>query len=1148
MPYDLFVSYSRRDNQQGRVSELIARIKEDYSRSTRQDLRCFFDLSDIHAMDDWRNRILTGLRESDLLLLVLSPAYLDSPHCDWEVVEFLKYEHSRAVQGQGVAQVYFVTVPGLDEPAFEAQATSWLARVRQRNHVDLRPWREEGANSLARADVHERLADLERSLEDRLSRLRRVLDAPGNLPAHNPRFVGREVEMERLHKAAGLGQFGMLTAVQGVGGMGKTALAIQYAYAYADFYPGGRWMIGCAGHTRLAVALRTLDSALGIQFSDEEKLDDVRAATRVLTELQRRADRGAAARAGEPHPPSAHALLILDNIDDPALLQPPQTDLLSGRRWLHVIATTRLAPEQFGLDEERHCHLAVDELPEEDALRLIESCQPQQRFASEEERAAAIEIVRMLGGFTLAVEVVAVHLKERHGSRTCTALLARLRRDGVDGIARETTSAVNHEQRLLSATLVPTIESLDEVEKRTLVTAALLPPDSVPLPWIRAVVAQTHPDIARDAEPGYDDPWLVAVNHLVGLRLLQVLEWDDDARTPRVCRMHRLVQEVARRQAESDVPATEAALMGVVMERARALQEGWLEWSNRWEIRPLAVFAALALDRDAAFSDWLADCAARCLGSVGDHAGAEPLYRRALEASERALGPEHPSTLSSVHNLAFLLDRTGDYAGAEPLYRRALAGSERVLGPEHPLTLTSVNNLAGLLQSTGDYAGAARLYRRALEARERVLGPEHCDTLTSVSDLALLLARTGDYAGAESLSRRALAARERVLGPEHPDTLTSVSNLAVLLARTGNYTGAEPLYRRALEASQRVLGPEHPSTLSNVHNLASLLFNTGNYAGAEPLCRRALAASERVLGPEHPDTLTSVNDLAVLLQSTGDYAGAAPLYRRAVEARERVLGPEHPRTLTSVSDLAMLLVRTGDYAGAESLSRRALAVRERVLGPEHPDTLASVQRLADVLGQTGRADEARPLRLRRLEALSRKRDATPLELRTAALDAYQIADYRLAATLLARVLSAGFEIPGTCCHLARVALLTDDVGTADATLAQAWKQRAGAPPYVAPRILWLKLANALASGAAEPSAVVEATLTHLLGRMKTALQAPGAHTVWAMDPVLDHLKPRLPGDAHALLAALVAALSDRANVAALDAFPAWREAEPLALD
>lgn len=136
MPYDLFISYSRRDDKQGQVRALKEQIEADYRSFAKEDLRCFFDTEDIATMDDWRHRILEGLRDSNLLLLVLSPAYLKSDYCEWEIVEFLKYEHSRSVGGQGVTPVYFVEIPGLDEPGFEQRAAAWLARVRRRNQVD----------------------------------------------------------------------------------------------------------------------------------------------------------------------------------------------------------------------------------------------------------------------------------------------------------------------------------------------------------------------------------------------------------------------------------------------------------------------------------------------------------------------------------------------------------------------------------------------------------------------------------------------------------------------------------------------------------------------------------------------------------------------------------------------------------------------------------------------------------------------------------------------------------------------------------------------------------------------------------------------------------------------------------------------------
>ena len=952
MSYDLFISYSRKDNQEHRVSELVKRIQDDYQAFAGEKLSCFFDVTEIKAMDDWRDRILGGLRESKLLLLVLSPAYLASPYCEWEIVEFLKYEHSRALQGQGVAQVYFVEIPGLDTPDFEKQTADWMARVRQRNHVDLRPWHEHGAESLKEADVQTRLEDLERSLNERLSGLRRIVDAPGNLPAHNSRFVGREVEMKRLHTATGHGQYGVLTAVQGVGGMGKTALAIQYAYAYADFYPGGRWLVGCAGRSSLAAVVRSLDSDLGIQFTEEEKIDDTRATKRVLFELENRAQAGAIARAGEKVPPEPRALLLLDNVDDPALLQMPSIDLVTGRKWLHVIATTRLDPGSIGMDNTRHCHLPVDELPEDDALRLIESYQPLGRFSDEEERTAALEIVCLLRGFTLAVEVVAVHLGERKGQLACKDLLNRLRREGVDGIAGMTIGAVSHVEKLLSVTLAPTLETLNAAETRTLLAAALLPPDSVPLPWLRAIVTEIHTELATDAKPGYDDPWLALLNHLLGLRLLQVIEWTDDRRSPRLCRIHRLVQTVIKQRAVEEVHGIESSLLKTVEVRAQYLaQEEWPDWNYRWEIISLGNYAEQEIKRGVLGGVILAACAAACMRSMGDYASAEPLIRLALEFSERNFGTEHSSTLSSGGQLAFLLMEKGDYAGAEPLFRRALEINERCLGPEHLVTLMNMDNLASLLESKGDFMGAEALLRRALETSERIRGPEDGFTLSYLSVLAGLLMEKGDYAGAEPLIRQALEVRERQSGPDSRDVLNSASILASLLEKKCDYAAAEPFRRRALEVCERRLGPDNPATLVRLNSLAGLLESKDDYTGAESLYRRVLETRER-LWPVHPDTQVSMNNLGFLLERKGDCKSAELLYRRALETSERVLGVEDSNTLCVMSNLASLFQRIGDYASAEPLFRRVLEIRVR-RWPEHRVTLWSERNLASLLETKG---------------------------------------------------------------------------------------------------------------------------------------------------------------------------------------------------
>jgi hypothetical protein len=407
MSYDLFLSYSRRDNGQGRITALKERLEADHRAfvgAGGAELRVFFDKEEIQGMDDWRHRILGGLRESRLLLVCLSPAYLESEYCAWEFNEYLNHEFARALLGEGVAPVYFVfvDVPGWEDRDFETRCAEWVKELRRRQHVDLRPWFHEGEIALRDAAVRDRMDQLNRRIHDRLDRINKSLAARGNVDRHNEHFQGRTIELRRLREQVGLGKVGVLTAVHGLGGMGKTALATEYAYAFAHEYPAGRWQIRCEGRDDLRSAFVSLAGLRDFEFEfseDEQKNLDL-GFERVLRELENRA------RAVTP----SCVLVILDNVDQPSLLAPAQVARLPRAEWLHLIATTRLGESDlFGAQRDR-AFLPVDELPEADALELIASFQPGRTFREAADREAAREMVNLLGRFPLAVEAAAVYL------------------------------------------------------------------------------------------------------------------------------------------------------------------------------------------------------------------------------------------------------------------------------------------------------------------------------------------------------------------------------------------------------------------------------------------------------------------------------------------------------------------------------------------------------------------------------------------------------------------------------------------------------------------------------------------------------------------------------------------------------------------
>ena len=188
------------------------------------------------------------------------------------------------------------------------------------------------------------------------------------------------------------------------------------------------------------------------------------------------------------------------------------------------------------------------------------------------------------------------------------------------------------------------------------------------------------------------------------------------------------------------------------------------------------------------------------------------------------MGPDHPTTIASVCGLAWLLRCKGDWAGAEPLYRRALDARQRILGAEHPETLAVMNSLAFLLQATHRFAAAEPLYRRTLNAKERVLGPNHPGTLLTMSNLVSLLDKTGRVGEALDFRRRLLEARASAAGAEaNADLALDLNKLAREFRELNRLTEAESLLRRSLAIYEHIHGATHPIVryrLESVMNLS----------------------------------------------------------------------------------------------------------------------------------------------------------------------------------------------------------------------------------------------------------------------------------------------------------------------------------------
>ena len=839
--FDLFISYSRHDNSNGTVSELVAFIQREYRRFTGNEaLRVFFDKGEVTGTQDWKRRTYDGLGSSCLLLVCLSPSYLETRDCAWEFSEYLGHLTSRVTAGTPVDPIFFVELADNDDPRFEQKAAEWISERRVRQHFEFQPWFDEGAAALKEAVVRALLQKGELTANE-LGAGHQGATAKGNLDPRNHYFVGRSSELRRLREIVTFERTGRITAISGPEGIGKTTLAIEYGHAFAHEYPGGSWEVRCSGLEDLRAALADLAGVRDLEFdsTEEEKRNVDLGFERVLGELKQRAD------CSQP----SRVLVILDDIDQPSLLAPQQLQRLPQADWLHIIATTPLDEYEL-LDSNKDCALlSLNELSEEESLKLIERYQPNQTFLDGTTRDVGRDIVRKLGTLPLTVERSAISFAQFPGAQSCAAFRDQLMSEEVIG----------YEERL-SLALRPTLELLDGVERAALIYAALMPADHVALPWIRTLLGQSFPQFKEEAAPDGSGSRAM-LQRLFRLRLLQATTDDREAR------MHRSVQETVKRVFGAASTNCEEALLVFVKTRAEFLWENWVNRLHRWELVPLVAFTWDYLRRGASEGAYLANQAFGPLRSLGSFAEAESLIRRALAIEERSVGLSHPNVATCLNNLAALLSDTGRLEEARTLYCRALAIDEQSFGQRDPRVATCLNNLAQSLKATNRLEEAEALYRRALAIDEQSLGTNHSRAAIHLNNLAQLLQRTDRLDEAEQLYRRAVAIDEKVLGSTHPRVAIHLNNLAQLLQMTNRPGEAESLYRRALAIDEESLGPSHPRVATHLNNLAFLV-KIRDPQEAEILYRRALAIDAQSFGWSHPNVAADLNNLAVLLETT----------------------------------------------------------------------------------------------------------------------------------------------------------------------------------------------------------------------------------------------------------------------------------------
>jgi tetratricopeptide (TPR) repeat protein len=634
-------------------------------------------------------------------------------------------------------------------------------------------------------------------------------------------------------------------AITGLGGIGKTQLAVEYAYRSRGRYTHTLWINAASEEAIIssfvALAAEVLPASIVESETDQHNL-----AALVRRWLERC---------------EQSWLLICDNADDPLIVVPYLPRSGKGS----ILLTTRdQAPGSFAAP------LAVDKMELQEGIALLLTRAQRTDKIAEAEREAVHQIVQALDGLPLALDQAGAYIEENRCS--FADYLQLYQKQHVKLLAQRGKQAGNYLESVATTWMISIakVEQASAAATDLLRLCAFLDPNQIPEELISEGAAHWPPSLQAAAA----DP--LAFNHM----LAKLLKYSLISRQPesRSLRIHRLVQVV---QLDAMDLETQRQWAERVVLAVNALFPHNPNDVNMWP--HCQRYLAQVQKCDVLIKDYalLRSEAADLLNRAGIYlyhhnlyAQAEPLYQRACSILEQLSSIVHPHTASILNNLAILYKAQSKYEQAEVHYQRALSIREQQVGPLHPHTASILNNLAILYAQQSQYEQAELLFKRALTIRKQQLGPCHHLTADSFHNLAALFAVEGKHKRAEPFLKYALSIYEQQLGSLHLDTARSLNNLAGLYYQQGQYEEAEPVYLRALAIYEQQLGPDHPDTARSLNNLGLLYKERGRYKQAEPLLKRALAIYERVLGSDHPRTQGTRRNYATLLRAMGRDAEA----------------------------------------------------------------------------------------------------------------------------------------------------------------------------------------------------------------------------------------------------------------------------------
>ncbi len=699
----------------------------------------------------------------------------------------------------------------------------------------------------------EHLTGLLKEKESGLANLQKMLPEIWNIAQfRNRNFTGREQIMAELRSCLTSAQpEAWKQALWGMGGVGKTQIAVEYAYRHMADYKVIWWVRSepatlASDYALLAVELHLPEKDL------KDQIEIVRAVRRWLEKNPR-------------------WLMIFDSAIKPDDLG----DYLPRFGEGHVIITSR--NPNWGSTAKP---LQIQVFSDEESIEFLE------KRTGQKDDGTISNLAKDLENLPLALEQAGAYIEEK--GITFRDYLKRFQKYQIEVLERG-------KPKDYPATIATTWKlAFQEVQEVSLIGANLLnlcsflAPENIPrllLTELANKLPDPLPSLADELE--FDDA--VAV-----LRCYSLVSSFEDYLS-----IHRLVQMVTRERLGDDGKKwAEAAL--------RLIHDAFPYYSmdvRTWTICSILFPHALTTVEYGEVFEVSPEVIGSLLNRIGlflrgrgELTHAKFLLERALKIDEKILPEDHSDVATVTNNLGMVFRDLGDLKQARDYLERALKIDEKILPEDHPMIATIVSNLGLVLKDMGDLEQARDYLERALKIDEKILPEDHPMIATIVSNLGLVLKDMGDLERARDYLERALKIDEKILPENHPDVALIASNLGMVLGGLGDLDQAKNYLERALKIDEKILPEDHPMIATIVSNLGLVLKDMGDLEQARDYLERALKIDEKILPEDHPMIATIVSNLGLVLKDMGDLERARDYLERVLKIDEKILPEDHPDT------------------------------------------------------------------------------------------------------------------------------------------------------------------------------------------------------------------------------------------------------------